>query len=391
MLPSGYKVPHLLTFAYLTDRSGLGPVPLRLLRWLSLIFVFLGSWRGVEQDWTQAAVLAGTGLILTLLTLGLAAFTFKFQKETEVKLYRAFDHKLGLDSLPYDAAKIRGVLRRSLKASWRGRALERLMLKGEGGKIDERDLRELLAWVDGSTGKASGLAHMIADEEELAFGKVTLVRVTTESPAYEEFHDAMKIRSLMDGVLHLSARHGLMSVEFEGRDPFTAVEVAGYNDKDVRGIQSYNDALQELMGKSFPPAPGFEWRLHALSSSSLRIAQEEPSPEEIHGATHVRELQSLFDGAKKRYDPATSSPDRRAYRLGMALVSFDELVYRGETLVGFRMVFRSPGNLHDRAVFSKFFRLYCALLGKQYGGQWESGQDLLANEVYVSRSGELAD
>lgn len=385
MLPPGYKVPHLLAFAYLTDRSSFGPVPLRLLRWLGLIFLLLAAWRAMGQNWTQAGLLASLGLVVTLVTLGLAAVTFKFQKETEVKLYRAFDHKLGLDSLPYDETKIRGTLRKSLKATWRGRALERLVLQGEGGRVDERDLRELLAWVDGSTGKASGLAHMITDEEDLALGKVTLLRTHTHSPAYEEFQDAMKIRALMDGVLHLSARHGLMSVKFEGRDPFTAVEVSGYSDKDVRGIQSYNDALQDLMAKAFPPHPGQVWRLQVLSSSSLRIVQEKPSAEELHGATHTRELQSLFDSAKKRYEQATNAPERRPYRLGVALASFDELAYQGEALTGFRVVFRSPGNLHDSTVFSNFFRLYCSLLGQQYGGQWASGQDLLANEVYVSR------
>lgn len=365
----------LLTLGLFRDRSKLGPVPARLVRWAAVALLLLGplgAWQA-DQPWQIVLAVAGLGLVLTLATFAHAYLLLSHQQKTTALIYKEWAHRLGAPSIgslrsstvPDINKRVkadRRTLRSRLRLDWDGRVIRAVRFTGEGGKVSIDDVRKFGEYMLTAGRARSDQVYLIATDQ-LHLGEVEAHLTERATPEAQTYALRWKLFELLynSGLLDIIDTP-FPTITFPDGAPergrFKRVEVEGVKP----GAAEYrHGAFLDLVQRTWPEAG--TWRMSEPTPTSLVLRAHDRNSQEMIVEAHGEALTKLATAAL-----AQASVYVRASAQGVAV--------QGESLKGFTLVFDGDALLR-RENLQDFLKAFSKLLRQRYPASWAMGNRLV--------------
>lgn len=405
MLTKDYPNSYAIPFGLFLDKSkAFGTVPMTLIRWLvPAAFAIPVVCFIVDSRWILAAISTGVLLVVMLAFYLQSVLLARYQLSQKRRLYQEFRSDLGLpmleDPMTYsgmspDARKRvktqlamnRKTLRRNLIMDWDRRTLRSFKFITEGGKLNRRNVADILSWISTAQKPPAGTAYVILSPERCAEGTLMVRIMDKRSTEYIEQTISNKAYEIVHSVSSMAVydwpeiKINGLSLADSSEPTFDSVEMKVKN-REIDSKYSA-DKILNLMAKAFPLEEPKVWRLSQERSDELRIFVDEIRGDEIYSDKYASVITHIIDSSKKVIDPEG--------REVFFIYNVTDLTFEGPTekLLSFSVKFRNVGRLMEDELLSRFQLGIAGLVGKKIGGKWDS-EDLIfkSSEIIFRRIG----
>lgn len=243
------------------------------IRWVILITgIYCGYYvlhRGLDTTGITFVFL-GLTLALVVATFIFGLVELKYQRHIQHRMYDEWamkSHAPFLKTELLDDVQSRWynyrILARRAKIKWRGLSIHRIVLRGEGGRINLRHIHELRDQLL-SIARVKPHHELIVDLDKTRYGIFDAYTEDSDSPSAQRFRDHMRIVAILDETHVLNPDSpGIPTIhtQYDDDDRLIHVQATGIGVRESISEGRQEDLVALMNNKYAHSDPGKQWKM----------------------------------------------------------------------------------------------------------------------------------